>query len=276
MRLSLSPHLITLISSLGILAIGYLDYVTGSEIRIFPLYFIPLAFASWHLQRSVASCLALWAAGVWIMSLVLEHHHFSHWTIWIINFCTQAIAFELLAILVSHLRTALQKEQFLSQRDPLTGLFNRRMFLEQAGGLLRFSIRYQHPICAVYVDLDNFKQANDSKGHAFGDRVLCEVADILRNNLRDTDIVARMGGDEFALLLPYISEPQTRVVIQKLRERFTEAPLLQMGKVTASIGAVHFAKPPADVEHMLKAADALMYQVKKSGRNDVRLETAAD
>jgi diguanylate cyclase (GGDEF)-like protein len=122
------------------------------------------------------------------------------------------------------------------------------------------------------MDLDNFKQVNDTRGHASGDDVLRKVGEILVSCLRTSDVAARVGGDEFVILLPDTTAESARIALEKIRARLAEAPDVQAFSVTASIGAVSYAQAPTDITVMIKAADELMYRVKGGGKDGIQIQ----
>lgn len=141
--------------------------------------------------------------------------------------------------------------------DPLTGLANRRSALEQARGVIG---------ALAVIDLDHFKAINDTLGHASGDRVLEAVAAIMRKHARSDDIVARWGGEEFAIILPGADLAEAHQVIERIRQSVSEAPLLPDRQVTLSAGVTGLT---GGIEAALRRADALVYEAKERGRNRI-------
>ena len=171
------------------------------------------------------------------------------------------------------LRASLEEQQRLAQTDALTGLWNRRALLH---ALEREQARLERdgdPFTVVYLDLDGFKPINDSFGHAFGDRLLVTVAQELRGFFRTMDFVARVGGDEFAILVTAGDASAMELRLDTLRLRLRTAMRSYSVGVTASIGALHCQTPCASAEHCLSAADILMYQAKQTTRDAVALGT---
>jgi diguanylate cyclase (GGDEF)-like protein len=128
----------------------------------------------------------------------------------------------------------------------------------------------------AYVDLDDFKAVNDRLGHARGDALLVAAARALRRACRSTDLVARVGGDEFVVLLPETGREAAEAALPKLRARVKEAAEELGARVTASVGSVSFARPPADVETLVHEADQAMYRVKEGGKDSMRCFEADD
>jgi diguanylate cyclase (GGDEF)-like protein len=161
-----------------------------------------------------------------------------------------------------------------ASQDPLTGLKNRRRFEEELRVELARSHRYGTPGALLMLDLDHFKQVNDTLGHPAGDRVIAEIAAVLRGRTRETDVLARLGGDEFAIVLPRCDLDEAREVAGEIatsiRER-TEAER-DVPPITASIGIATFGTGlRLSYESLLAGADAAMYAAKASGRDAVRV-----
>ncbi|WP_460091387.1 sensor domain-containing diguanylate cyclase [Pseudomonas sp. S2_E02] len=158
----------------------------------------------------------------------------------------------------------------LATHDSLTGVYNRRRFDEKLTEYTLLFRRTGRPFSLLLIDADHFKRINDSHGHAVGDDVLQQLAQLIQSSLRTTDFVARYGGEEFAVLLPEIAKPDTpEVVAEKIRVAVAEAHFPVIGQVTVSIG-IGLADP-ADNNHnaLIKRADQQLYQAKAAGRNQV-------
>lgn len=255
-----------------ILLIGVLDYLTGVEIRIFPLYFLPLVVAAWRFGNKGALRSSSFATLVWFAAQLFAGLEYSSPWIWVVNFITQGFAFVAGSWLVARLHIALEQEKELSRTDQLTGLANRRAFYEQSDGVLHLCKRNQKPVTLATMDLDNFKELNDSQGHQQGDQYLQQVGETLRTVLRESDIAARFGGDEFAILLPETDREAAEKAMEKVRIRLADVARELRCDVTASIGGVCFRRAPASIEQMTTQADKLMYQVKGTSKDRVRIE----
>jgi len=158
-----------------------------------------------------------------------------------------------------------------SKEDALTGLANRRHLDEQVGAELERAARFAHPLSVVLADLDRFKAINDTLGHALGDEVLRTAAALLRRHCRGIDVVARWGGEEFALLLPETDAGGARILCEKVRSAFAEHPweLLAPGlRVTISMGLFE-TQAGMDGASAFERADANLYQAKRTGRDRV-------
>ncbi len=176
------------------------------------------------------------------------------------------------AQLAHELSHAHAKAEELARTDELTGLHNRRSFLELGRLVLDQAGRFEHSVSLVMLDVDYFKRINDTHGHAAGDAALQHVARFLQENLRSADICGRLGGEEFAVLLPATSADDALAVAEKLRELLAASPVAFQGmefQVTASFGV---AATPGQVEELLQRADAALYRAKHEGRNRVMLD----
>jgi diguanylate cyclase (GGDEF)-like protein len=162
----------------------------------------------------------------------------------------------------------------LADRDHLTGVYNRRAFRARLEVELEYHQRRVLPLSLIVFDIDHFKGVNDTHGHAAGDAVIRAVVDAIRSQSRKTDVLARYGGDEFTLLLPDTRLEQAAAVADQWRQRISElaipigpdkAPL----QTTCSFGIATTAPEQADIEGLIAAADAALYEAKRQGRNCV-------
>ncbi|MCF8502837.1 MAG: diguanylate cyclase, partial [Rhodospirillum sp.] len=165
----------------------------------------------------------------------------------------------------------------LALTDPLTGVGNRRMLLDRGGEEVRRARRDGGWLTAIMVDLDHFKSVNDTLGHAAGDEILRGLAATVSDLLRDVDIFARMGGEEFAVLLPSTGLSEGARVAERIREACAtkvfnglgaDAPLI----VTVSLGVASLDALDGGVEDLLIRADSALYQAKSGGRNRVEIQ----
>jgi len=164
----------------------------------------------------------------------------------------------------------------LATTDALTKLYNRRHFESAARAELARFQRYFRPLSILILDVDHFKNVNDRFGHAVGDTVLIGVADACRSIKRASDIAARIGGEEFAILLPETNEEAARSFAERLRREITEcAPIVQGEKLalTASVGVAIATRYTTRVNALLQAADEALYQAKRTGRNRICVAT---
>jgi diguanylate cyclase (GGDEF)-like protein/PAS domain S-box-containing protein len=165
--------------------------------------------------------------------------------------------------------------QQIATTDELTGLINRRHFMELAHNELRRAIRLHHSLSIALIDIDYFKQVNDTHGHAAGDRVLQILAQTVQKSIREIDVFARLGGDEFVLLLPGANGEQAYAVVERARLGLAAAPVSLGGEkvvITISSGIASLASDEDSFKKILGRADRAMYQSKAAGRNRVTVE----
>jgi diguanylate cyclase (GGDEF)-like protein len=173
--------------------------------------------------------------------------------------------------LLAGMRARMHLEQQLARTDPLTGLGNRRSFGDLAAVEISRTRRYSRSLTLAYIDVDRFREMNDRYGHATGDTVLLTVATVLQDCLRTSDVLARIGGDEFALMLPETGLAGARIAIEKAVVRLTDAMESNDWPITFSIGVVA-SDAPRSLEEMLQLADRTMYAVKRTGRGGILYE----
>jgi diguanylate cyclase (GGDEF)-like protein len=268
----------TVVSLLAVVGVAGLDVASVSPIRLGTLYVLPvLAAQAWGLPSAglltaVASAAAdvavSWALGVHALatSAVLG-------TMWLsVNLaCVQ---------LVRLLQKDRARHRHLATVDFVTGLYNRRGFSELTEAEIKRSARHGRPLGLLYLDVNDFKRINDHYGHDVGDAVLVMIADLLRSSVRREDIVARMGGDEFAILLPETDHEGCTAVATSIKARLNRLPLHpQSGRIErtagqaarkaaarhslrVSIGLVSSQHPFPDLTHLLQMADQAMYEDK--------------
>lgn len=158
--------------------------------------------------------------------------------------------------------------------DPLTGLPNRLLFSDRAEQALSSSIRYGRNMAVMIIDVDNFKQVNDTYGHGAGDQVLQDISIRFSSSVRKVDTVSRLGGDEFIVLLPEIAGGETAEIIARRIMKAVSIPFNVPEKeivVSVSIGIAIFSQEVSGLNELIKDADMAMYAVKQQGRNGYRI-----
>jgi len=172
----------------------------------------------------------------------------------------------------------LDRLHYLAYYDGLTGLPNRRLFLDRLNMSISHARRDKHMLAVMFVDLDQFKQINDTRGHKVGDGLLMGVTERMKSCLRDGDTLARLAGDEFTVIIPILPHPDAATnVAEKFMACYAE-PFTIDGhelRITASIGIGIYPNDGEDADSLLHRADIAMYQVKESGKNGFLRSTAA-
>lgn len=191
------------------------------------------------------------------------------------NFTTITLQQAQLAAINLSLRERQADLERLNRHDGLTGLFNRQTFVQMTQQELARARRQGSQTTLLALDLDFFKRVNDAHGHPCGDAVLRHVAELLGSAVRSTDLVGRLGGEEFMVLLPGTPQEPGRTLADKLCRQIEANPLVWEGvtiSVTVSIGlASSAAGQTIDFEHLYRGADTALYQAKRQGRNRVKV-----
>ena len=254
---------------LTIPVLGLLDYASGPDVAFAALYLVPLSIVGWTSDdnHSFGRSATVLAALTWLAADLASGAEYSHPLVPAWNTLTRLVTFLIVVSLLQSLRAAFAEQQQLARTDPLTGIRNARAFMDDLGAEVRRARRHLTPLSVVYVDVDDFKSINDTLGHSGGDDVLKRIAKALDTHTREVDIVGRIGGDEFSILMPATDDAGALKVMAKLPARLAEAMDDLSSPVTLSTGCVTFIDPPAGVGEILHAADELMYEAKHGGKN---------
>ena len=259
--------------SLGLALIpllGIFDYVTGQEIASSLFYLIPVSILAWFIGRHVGLAASLLSAIVWHVADVSNGQPYSHPAIAYWNSGVRLGFFVVVTLLLTALRRALDHEKELARTDHLTGAVNPRSFTELLTLEMNLAARSRQPFAVAYIDLDDFKAINDRFGHSIGDRVLQHVVTRARTVLRKTDIVARFGGDEFAVLLSNTGMAGAQIAISKLQRALLDEMHRNRWPVTFSIGVLTCQTVPPSIDDAMREVDGLMYAAKRGGKNAAR------
>lgn len=253
-----------------ILILGTIDYFTGIELSISFFYLIPIAIMAWVFGKYTGLAYSVFCAMVWLVSNRLSGQQFSSIFIEIWNTLIRFGFYGVVTILLAELRHTLEEEHLLANTDPLTGALNRRSFNEITEKRMIVSEVNRRPYTMVYIDLDDFKQVNDSAGHAEGDLVLKTVADTIQTQIRNTDLLARLGGDEFAILLADLDQAHAEAIVERLQLSLLEKMRSNNWEITFSLGVLTVLSMPESADTLVSLTDALMYEVKSSGKNAIK------
>jgi len=268
--------LLIVFASVAMLLIGVGDYfATNASLEFSVFFLLPISFFTWFVSRRAGFLASLVAGGINLgvnlsSSIYLKSTEIAYWNtlVWTGFFC-------LMTFIIADLKFLHHRERELARSDTLTGAATRLAFYEFAGDELNRARRTNQPITLAYLDIDSFKEINDRNGHNLGDQVLHTVAQSICTSIRRTDIVARMGGDEFAMLLPNTSREASGKLLEKVFNVLRVAMSQKRWPVTFSVGAVTFLSAPESVERMIEHADQTMYSVKQSGKNRLCQEEMA-
>jgi diguanylate cyclase (GGDEF)-like protein len=255
-RIDAPRSMVLATAAVASIALIGVDRVIDSDAHLLLGFFVIVVMMTWTghtIDATITSgiLLGLWSgidAGEATTSIVL------------LGLLSATVLLALGILLTRTFRKLILEMDEAARRDSLTGLLNTGAFQEIAERERARALRTGKPISVAFLDLDQFKQINDAHGHVVGDAVLAAFGSVIQRSVRVTDIVARVGGDEFTLVFPETDQFETSAVLQRIRHRIsmrTDIPL-----VTATMGFVTFTAPPDSVEEMVRMADELMYRAK--------------
>lgn len=271
---ALPPAAVAALALATVVALGRIDEATGAELSSSVFYSAPTAITAWYAGFGWSAVVSLASAGTWYWADASAGATYSAPWIPVWNAAVRLLFFLIIARLLTLLRAALESQRALAESDALTGLANSRSFLRAVEAEVERSMRYGRPLSLAYIDLDGFKAVNDRFGHAAGDDVLQAVGAQLRECTRRADLPARLGGDEFALLLPETDEQAAQDAAEKIRHSLTDAMDLRGWPVGFSMGVVTATGALPSAEELIRQADALMYEVKGSGKGRTTFQQA--
>ena len=246
-----------------VVVIGIADHVTGHELALSLFYLFPVLLITHVLGRTAGFALAGLVACIWTLAQWNDgpsaHGLQIAWNL-LMRFGVLAIA--------THLLLALEIEMRQSRYDFLTNLSNRRHFVSLLEAEQSRSYRHNTPFSVLYLDIDHFKTLNDTLGHAAGDEALQIVAETLRTQSRRMDAPARIGGDEFVMLLPDTDATDCRLIAERIQKSLTSAIDQRRWPIGISIGTTTACGSGQTTEEILRAADQAMYRAKRASMGD--------
>lgn len=254
----------------ALMFIAFIDAITGFPAGYEHLFYIPIWFAAWFFNRlGVLAITALCTAWVSLTPAMKGDPYTPQATL---SVAITAFVFTLGGIALGHIREVFLRERIRARIDFLTGCLNTMGFYELAGQLIESRREVFRPFAILYVDLDRFKQLNDTFGHLEADRALKHLGQTLLAETRRGDIVCRLGGDEFVVLLDRISAETAFAAAERIRRKVDHELSRKGWPVTSSMGCVAFGEPPNSVHAALQIADEVMYRAKGAGRSRVATE----
>lgn len=186
------------------------------------------------------------------------------------NAGSDLVLFLVIVALVRWIREAVVAQWAIALSDPLTGLANAPAFFSRLSTEISRSLRYGRVFTLAYLDLDRFREVNNTLGHAEGDHVLRQLAETMKTTMRGSDLTARLGGDEFGILLPETAYAEAEGALEKLRAKLDWTMRDRGWPVTLSIGAVTFESPADSAEAAARIADGLMHAARRDGGDRIR------
>lgn len=256
------PRAVYLASILVMVSIFGLDLVDGSQIWLHVLYIFPIVASAFCCERIMLVALSVVLAGA-LQLLTLIAYHMPAWSI-AANTFIQLASGAMIAIVARGTRSNIDKIEALSVTDELTSLPNRRGVELAVREEIARHRRYGDVFSLAVLDLDRFKELNDRRGHAAGDRALQLIAAVLRKSVRESDFVGRLGGDEFVIVMPDTQGAACAALCRSLSTVISRRMRMADFSITASIGFAAFEQAPVSVSIALQKADRAMYAVKAS------------
>lgn len=254
------------------IAIGYADTTSIPHVSFLTFYLMPVLVATWYASIWAGIFVLLASVIVWFIPDAIARGPYSHGIIPYWEVTVKFVLLFMIVCLTATVKRLFDNEKRMSRTDYLTGAANRRYFFELAAVEAKRAARYKRTMTVVYVDIDNLKGINDRLGHKEGDRLICLVAQTIKKGVRMMDMVARVGGDEFVLMLPETGYDAAQAVIHRLQKELQYAMEANKWTTTFCIGAVTCESVSCDPEVLMTMADNLMYSAKRAGKNMIKHE----
>jgi diguanylate cyclase (GGDEF)-like protein len=254
---------------------GYVGKVFHYDFDFTPIYLIPITLISWCKGFPYGIFLSIVASAFASLMTVVGVFD-RHGEIWpaIVNAVMDMGTMGVASFMVAEVKYLLTHEQELSRTDHVTGIKNTRSFWETLSSELDRMKRHDRPLTVAYLDVDDFKGVNDQFGHKKGDELLRLVGKVLTGHIRSHDVVARVGGDEFAICFPEADQLASKNIVNRLRTHVDDELKKAGFSNGLSIGVVTFIKAPPNVDTLVHLADEVMYSVKTSGKGKVAFHLA--
>lgn len=276
-RLTIESHMVRLVIWLMcmmlIIFLGWFRILTNAQFIFASLMWIPVLLSAWFTGRTAGWLCALLATTLWSYADYATGNSIKNIFIVCLNFLTHTINYGVLVELTVMVRTILQRESNNARIDTLTGLLNRRGFMEMVIQQTSMANRLHISVAIFFIDFDLFKRLNDGRGHKVGDTALSQSAKVLQQALRSSDICGRIGGDEFCVYAYIETLDKTNELATKIHKKLKDA-LVNYKPTGVSIGVAFFESPEWSIEDMLHFADKTMYEVKHTSKGGVLVREA--
>ena len=263
---------IALISISITILLGILDFATGTELHFLVIYLLPIALVSWYANRRSGIYLAILCSLVWFLADALGGRSYS--SPWVAgwNFIMRTGAFVVFALSLSQLRDKFDALSYLAMRDFLTGLPNGRAFYELTAREMERAYGVE-PLTLAFVDVAGFKWINHRLGYATGDQMICTIAHAIRQNVPRPDLVGRIGGTSFAVLLPNIASEGASLILDQVQNVLKDERKKYAQPVTFFISAVACTKAPRSIAELMHQAEAQMTRMKGGTKDLLQIAT---
>ncbi len=248
------------------LAVGLLDFATGTEIHFLVFYLLPIAMASWYISRNTGIHVAFMCSLIWLVADSLDGRGYSSSWISGWNFLMRTGAFIIFSLSLSQLRGKFDALSELARRDFLTGLPNGRAFYELTAREMERAFGLE-PLTLAFIDLAGFKWINHRLGYATGDQMLCTIAHAIRQNVPRPDLVGRIGGTSFALLLPKVASDGASEILEQVHTALKDERRRYAQPITFFISAVACSKAPQSIAELMHQAETQMTRMKGGSKD---------
>jgi diguanylate cyclase (GGDEF)-like protein len=249
--------------------IGAIDAQFKPEIIFAPLYLLPIAILSWFVGKWNGITASVLSTIMWLAASIYSGGLYGSTFAYYWNSIVCLTTFLLISSLISYLRVELEQNRSFYQLDTLTGIANSVGFREAAQREIDWANRFNRPFSLGYLDVDNFKFINEQMGYTVGDQVIREIAKNIQTHLRRSDLVARVGGDEFALLLSEAGQEAAREAINRIQHQLKNAMDSKGWPLTFSIGVLACTDHPKTVDEILQLTAELRDFVKNNGKDGI-------
>jgi len=257
---------LTFVGFLLVLAIGSLDSITSYHVSVSALYLLPIILIAWFEGGVPAAIISIFSAITWALSDLVSGHPYSRIAVPIWNAIMVLGMFLTVAYSITAIKKLLIKEREHARTDDLTGVENIRFFYEQARIEISKAAIDKRPLTLAYIDIDNLRYVNDTLGHIAGDYLLHEAAQVMKSTLRSVDIISRLGGSKFAILMPETENEDATVIIYKVQEHLLDMAEKNGWPVTFRTDVVTCYSPDYTIDELIKVAEDLMNADKKTGK----------
>jgi diguanylate cyclase (GGDEF)-like protein len=262
-----SQRAIALIALSLTFLLGVLDFATGTELNFLLIYLLPIALASWYLNRNSGIYLALICSIVWLLADSLGGYAYSSAWITAWNFVMRTGAFVIFSFSLSQFRAKFDVLSELAKKDFLTDLPNGRAFYELTAREIEHSAGLE-PLTLAFIDLAGFKWINHRLGYATGDQMICTIAHAIRQNVPRPDLVGRVGGTCFAILLPNTASDGANEILEQVHGALKDERQKYAQPLTFFISAVACANTPRSLAELMHQAESQMTRM-KGGTKDL-------
>lgn len=256
---------------LTLFCVGYIDYHTGPQLSFLIAYIVIIAITAQRIGGFFCYVVAVIAATIRIITMAPLYDGQPFTFVW--NYTNVLGVYSLISYLLNRNYTTIETLSQATIKDPLTSAFNTKGFVFLLDKAIAHTRRHKEPMSVAFMDVDRFKQVNDTRGHKAGDILLKQIVTTINSQLRAEDAVCRMGGDEFALLIARSDLSETYKFLGRMKSVLDKMASEEKYDISFSMGAVCY-NGNADVTHaeLLHQADESMYRVKRTTKNDILVE----